>query len=98
MLDLHVFWLVLVRDPYLFLGLLFIGVPTVSYWYIYRKVCEVGFKHGSRLTLPAYWWEAHVKEYARIRANYAWPAWPLHLMWLSFVVGIPLLLIGISKL
>lgn len=98
MSDLHIFWLVLARDPYLFFGLLFIGVPTVGYWYMYRKLSEVGLRHKSGITLPAIWWEAQVREYVRMRAKYGWPAWPLHVMWLGLVVGIPLLLVGISKL
>jgi hypothetical protein len=96
--DLRIFWLVLVRDPYLFLGLLLLGVPTVVYWHMYRKLSEVGFRYESRLTLPAFWWEAHVKEYARTRAQYGWPAWPLHAMWLDLAVGVPLLVTGVSKL
>jgi hypothetical protein len=96
--DLRIFWLVLARDPYLFLGLVLIGVPTVVYCYMYRKLNEVGFRYKSRLTLPAIWWEAHVKEYARTRAKYGWPAWPLHAMWVGLVVGIPLLVIGVLKL
>jgi hypothetical protein len=98
MSDLHIFWLVLVRDPYLFLGLLLIGVPTVGYWYMYRKLSESGFRYKSSVTLPAIWWEAQVREYSRTRAQHGWPAWPLHVMWLGLVMGIPLLLIGISKL
>jgi hypothetical protein len=98
MADLRIFWLVLARDPYLFLGLVLIGVPTVVYWYMYRKLHEVGFRYKSRFTLPAIWWEAHLKEYARTRAKYGWPAWPLHAMWVGLVVGIPLLVIGVLKL
>lgn len=98
MSDFQVFWSVLVRDPYLFLGLLFIGVPTVGFWRIYSKLKEVGFKHPSRLTLPAIWWEAYLREYARTRAKYGWPAWPLHVMWLGLLVGIPLVVFGVSKL
>jgi hypothetical protein len=96
--DFHIFWIVLLRDPYLFVGLLFIGVPTVSCWFMYRKLIEAGFKSKSRVTLPALWWEAIIREYAGTRAKHGWPAWPLHVMWLSFVVGVPLLIIGISKL
>jgi hypothetical protein len=49
MSDLHIFWLVLARDPYLFLGLLLIGVPTVGYWYMYRKLSESGFRYKSSI-------------------------------------------------
>jgi hypothetical protein len=98
MSDLNVFWQVMLRDPYLFLGLLLLGVPTVGYWHMYKKLSEVGFRQGSRLALPASWWEVHVREYARTRTKYGWSAWPLHILWLGFVLGVPLLLIGISKL
>ena len=98
MSDWRIFWLVLMRDPYLFVGLLFIGVPTLSYWYMYRKLREAGLKHGFRLTLPALWWGALVREYARNRTEYGWPAWPLHAMWLALLVGIPLLWIGVTRL
>lgn len=100
MSDFHVFWTVLLRDPYLFVGLLFLGVPTISYSYMYRKLCEVGFRYPSRFAflLPAIWWEAHVKEYAHRRAKFGWPAWPLRATWLSFIVGVPLVVIGVFKL
>ena len=98
MSDFHVFWSVLLRDPYLFAGLLFVGIPTVGYWHIYKKLSEVGFKYPYRLALPAIWWEAYVREYARTRAKYGWPAWPLHVMWLSLLLGIPLVVVGVLKL
>jgi hypothetical protein len=96
--DFQMFWSVLARDPYLFLGLLFIGVPTVGFWRIYSKLKEVGFKHPSRFTLPAIWWEAYLREYVRTRVRYGWPAWPLHVMWLGLLVGVPLVVFGVSKL
>lgn len=98
MSDLRVFWQVLIRDPYLFLGLLSFFIPTVAYWRIYLCLQRVGFKYRKGLTLPAFWWGAYVREYARIRREYGWPAWPLHVAWLGFVAGIPLLLLGIFKL
>jgi len=90
MSDFHMSWLVLVRDPYLVFGLLLCSVPSIAWWYMYRKLGEMGFK-GS-------WNGAYVREYARTRAKYGWPAWPPHVMWVSFVIGIPLLLMGVSKL
>ena len=30
MSDVHIFWLVFVRDPYLYLGLVSLGGPTVA--------------------------------------------------------------------
>jgi hypothetical protein len=98
MSDFHIFRSVLVRDPYLVVGLLFVGVPTVSYWYIYRKLSEAGFKYPPRFALPAIWCEAYVREYARQRVKFGWPAWPLHVMWLGLAVGIPLVVLGVSKL
>jgi hypothetical protein len=97
--DLQVFWSVLVRDPYLFFGLLFVFVPmNVGFWRMYKRLKEVGFKYPSRFALPAFWWQAYTKEYARARGKYGWPAWPLYVMWLGFLVGIPLVVIGVSKL
>jgi hypothetical protein len=98
MSDWHLFRLVLVRDPYLFFELLFIDVPIIYCWYIYMKLREAGFKSKPGLTLPALWWGAQVREYARLRAKYGWPAWPLHVMWVGLVIGIPLVWIGVSKL
>ena len=98
MSDFQVFWSVLIRDPYLFLGLLFVFLPNVAYWRIYKKLKEVGFKYPARFTLPAIWWEAYIKEYARTRAKYGWPAWPLYVVLLGFLVGIPLVIFGVSKL
>ncbi len=98
MSDWHIFWLVLVRDPYLFLGFLLVGASNVAWWYIYRKLREVGFKYKSSFILPAFWLGAYVWEYARTRAKFGWPAWPLHVTWLSLVLGIALLVIGVSNL
>jgi hypothetical protein len=98
MTDLRIFWIVLLRDPYLFVGLLFIGVPTVAYWFMYKKLIEAGFKSKSRITLPALWWEALIREYARTRAKFGWPTWPLHATWLGLLIGIPLVVIGVFKL
>ena len=97
MSDQRIFWIVLVRDPYLFLGLVVIGASSAAWWYMYRTLERVGFKPSvgiffSMGTL------AYVTEYVRTRTKYGWPAWPLHVMWLSFAVGVPLLIIGISKL
>ena len=98
MSDVHIFWLVFVRDPYLFLGLVSLGVPTVAYWRIYKSLAEIGFEYRKGFALPAFWWAAYVREYARTRSKFGWPAWPLHASWLGFLVGVPLLVIGISKL
>jgi len=98
MSDAHIFWAVLIRDPYLFLGLVSLGAPTVAYWRIYRNLREIGFKHKKGFILPAFAWEAYLREYSRTRIKFGWPAWPLHASWLGFLVGVPLLVIGISKL
>jgi hypothetical protein len=88
--DFHIFWRVTVRDPYLLVGLLLIGVSSVAWWFMYRKLGEMSFK-GS-------WNGAYVAEYARTRAKYGWPAWPLHAIWVGLLIGIPFLLVGVSKL
>ena len=96
--DFHIFWIVLLRDPYLCVGLLFIGVPTVAYWYMYRRLRKAGFKNKTGITLPALWWEALVREYSRTRAEHGWPQWPLHAMWIGLIIGIPLFVSGVFKL
>lgn len=98
MSDAHIFWAVLIRDPYLFLGLVSLGVPTVAYWRIYRNLGEIGFKYKKGFIFPAFAWEAYVREYARTRSKFGWPAWPLHATWIGFLIRVPLLIIGISKL
>jgi len=95
--DRGIFWIVLVRDPYLFLGLVTIGVSSAAWWFIYRKLEGVSFKPSIGIFFSMGTW-AYVPEYVRRRAKYGWPAWPLHVMWLGFVVGVPLVIIGISKL
>jgi hypothetical protein len=97
--DFQICWSVLVRDPYLFLGLLIVFVPVnVGFWRMYKKLSEAGFKNSSRFAFTPIWWEAYGREYARTRAKHGWPAWPLHVMWLSFLIGIPLVVFGVSKL
>jgi hypothetical protein len=98
MSDFQVFWTVLLRDPFLFIGLVVCFVPTVGFWRIYKKVRESGRTPSNGLTLPAVWWETQFREYTRGRTQYGWPAWPLHIMWLSFLFGIPLIIIGMMKL
>jgi hypothetical protein len=88
--DLHIFWLVLACDPYLVVGLLLCSVPSIIWWYMYRKLGEMGFK--------GFWSAAYVTEYARTRSKYGWPAWPLDVMWLSLVIGVPLLFVGALRL
>jgi hypothetical protein len=98
MSDFNVFWHVLIRDPYLFVGLVSIGVPTIGYWYMYKKLRDLGKSRQSPYPIPALWWEFMAKEYARERVKYAWPAWPMYIMWLGLIIAIPFLLVGISKL
>ena len=86
----RIFWMVLARDPYLFAGVLLIGVSSAECWYMYRKLGETGFR--------AQWWASYIQEYARTRAKFGWPAWPLHAMWVALVTGVSLLLVGVSKL
>lgn len=87
----------LVRDPYLFLGLVIIGVSSAAWRFIYRTLEGVGFKPSVGIFFSMGMW-ANVPEYARRRAKEGWPVWPLHIMWMNFVVGVPLLIIGVSKL
>jgi hypothetical protein len=98
MSNAHVFWAVLMRDPYLFLGLVLLGVPAVAYWRIYSSLREIGFKRKTGFILPAFWWGAYAREYAQPRSKFGWPAWPLHAGWIGFVFGVPLLIVGITKL
>jgi hypothetical protein len=98
MSDAHTFWTVLTRDPYLFMGLVLLGVPTVACWRIYKSLRGIGFRYKGGFTLPAFWWGVYVREYSRTRKKFGWPAWPLHVMWLSWVIGIPLLVVGVTKL
>lgn len=88
--DFVVFWSVVKRDPWLFFGLVALAGPAVAHWHIYWCLHQRGFR--------AYWWGAYVREYARTRREHHWPAWPLHLIWIAFVVGIPLVILGISRL
>lgn len=100
MSDARIFWSVLVRDPYLFLGLVTLGVPAVACYRVYASLQEIGFRYQGRfaLLLPASLWEAYFKEYARTRSKYGWPAWPLYAPWISLLIGIPLIVVGVSKL
>lgn len=99
MSDVQIFSSVLVRDPYLFIGLLVMFVPLgIAHWRIYKCLRGAGFKYTSGLTLPAIWWEAHHREYAKTRAERGWPSWPIYAPWLGMVIGIPLLAVGIFKL
>jgi hypothetical protein len=90
MSDVHMSWLVLARDPYLIFGLLLCGVPSIVWWYVYRKLGEIGLK--------AFWSGACITENAGTRAKHGWPAWPLHVMWLSLIIGVPLLFVGAVRL
>ena len=99
MTDVIVFWSVVKRDPWLFFGLVAVAAgPALAQWRIYTCLRQSGFRYGGRFALPAYWWGAYVREYARTRREHDWPAWPLHLMWIAFVVGIPLVIVGIYRL
>lgn len=100
MSDARIFWSVFVRDPYLFLGLVTLGVPAVAGYRVYASVREVGFRYtgGFALLVPAFWWEAHFKEYARGRSKYGWPVWPLYAAWIPLLIGVPLLVVGILRL
>jgi hypothetical protein len=78
------------RDPYLPIGLLLLGVPGAVHYYILRKLGGSGF--------AAVWPWSYVREYAHVRAVREWPRWPLYAMWVSLLVGISFLLVGVSKL
>jgi hypothetical protein len=95
--DRGIFWAVLVRDPYLFLGLVIVGVSSAAWWFVYRTLEGVGFKPSVGIFFSMGAW-AYLSEYVRRQAKHGWPAWPLHVMWLSFVIGVSLIIIGISKL
>lgn len=102
MKDVQVFWHVLIRDPYLFLGLVSVFTPTAAYWRIYRLVRATGFKGTTGFTLlafsPALWLGAYAREYARKRGTYGWPIRPLYVPWVGYGLGIPLVVLGIVKL
>jgi hypothetical protein len=60
MSDARIFLAVLIRDPYLFLGLVSLGVPPVAYWGIHRnlgKLGEIGFRDKKGFIVPAFAWE-----------------------------------------
>lgn len=91
MTDVIVFWSVVKRDPWLFFGLVAVAEGlALSQWRIYTCLRQRGFR--------AYWWGHYIREYARTRSEHHWPAWPLHLIWISLLVGIPLLILGVSRL
>lgn len=100
MSDARIFWSVFVRDPYLFFGLVMVAVPAVAGWRVYASLQRVGFryKRGLALLLPALWWEAYFKEYARVRSEFGWPAWLLYASVVCVFIGVPLSIIGIVKL
>lgn len=89
-----------VRDPSLFLGLVTLAVPAVAGWQVYASLQRVGFryKRGLALLLPAMWWEAYFREYARVRSEFGWPAWPLYASVVCVFIGVPLVIVGILKL
>lgn len=99
MTDVIVFWSVVKRDPWLFFGLMAVAAgPALAQWRMYTCLRQSGFRYGGRFALPAYWVGELIKEYAQRRAEHEWPAWPLHAMWVSLLVGIPLVVIGVIRL
>jgi hypothetical protein len=81
---------ILFENPYLVLGLVILGIPGAVTYYIYRQLSDLGFR--------AIWWPTYFTEYIRVRRKHAWPIWPVHLSWLSLVIGAALLFLGVSRL
>ena len=96
--DVNLFWSVLLRDPYLFFGLVLFAVPAVSSWRIYTSLRGIGFRYKGGSPLPASWLEAYVREYAKTRSKFGWPAWPLYAGWIALLAGVPLVVVGIFRL
>jgi hypothetical protein len=81
---------ILFGNPYLALGLVILGIPGVVTYYVYRQLSDLGFR--------AIWWPTYFTEYIRVHKKHAWPIWPVHLSWLSLVIGVALLFVGVLRL
>lgn|GEM_PF-4878590 len=97
MTDVYVFWSVLKRDPYLFVGIVVLGAPMLAHVRMYTSLQEVDFNHKHGFVRQGHWWSA-MREYACTRREHHWPARPLHLIWISLLICIPLLILGILRL
>ena len=78
------------RDPLILLGLLLLGIPSIVGYFAYRQVRSLGLKADA--------WPWGIRDYIRLRRQQGWPIWPIHLSWLSLVVGLPILIVGVMKL
>ena len=48
------------------------------------------------LGFRAIWWPTYFAEYIRVHKNHAWPIWPVHLSWLSLLVGFTIFAWGVQ--
>jgi MFS superfamily sulfate permease-like transporter len=81
------------------IGFALIGASATLVFHLHRKLLEIG-EDTSRLffRIPntAVW--TVPRAYLKARSKHGWSAWPACALWLSFVLGIILLIAGLFRL
>jgi hypothetical protein len=84
------------HDPLVILGFLLIGAFSVLFVHIQFKMREAGYRTYPLVSRPSDW--RLPAEYLRIAKKRGWSPWPVYLMWPCLIVGIVLLIVGVSRL
>jgi hypothetical protein len=87
------------HNPYVIGGLLLVGHASILFMHIQLKMLKLGYKSYTFFKNPTSTngWDLPA-EYLRVRNKYGWSAWPVYLLWLSLIIGLVVLVIGLFRL
>ena len=89
---------VLTKAPSLVIGLLLIGASGAVSFYLLLKLERAGDKsYREGILFPNSMWYKLWGSYRRRAAIDGWPVWPLHMPWISLLLGIVCVVIGLSR-
>ena len=87
----------LLKDPLVIVGLIFLGVAGVLLAHIQLKMVKLGYEFPYLKYLTKRNWEVP-QEYLKMRTQHGWSPWPAYLIWPTAVIGVICLLVGLFQL
>jgi hypothetical protein len=84
------------HDPMAILGFVLIFAFGALFTHVQLRMRETGYSTYAAFVSLRKW--GLPAEYLRIRQQRGWSPWPVYLMWPCLIVGIVLLIVGVSRL